>query len=151
MNFKHQTQSDQLDRYSFLWSQARLILAAIALFLGGVPPILAFLPIAGLYGLLSSLLTLAWIISGLAAGYMIYRWNQNNQKIFGGKNQKDTIAFFISVVSGLNLGLAGLSGKNIGMSISSLSIVFILVGILYLATAIYLQQRWNASKQKLFG
>src|SRR3989344_6701391 len=111
------TQPAQLERYSFLWSQARLLIAAVALFIGGVPPVLAYNPIPGLYGLVSSLLTLSWIISGVAALYLAYRWNANHQMLFGGKAQRDTIAFFISVVSGINLGLTGVLGNNIGMSI----------------------------------
>src|SRR3989344_5830873 len=136
------TQPAQLERYSFLWSQARLLIAAVALFIGGVPPVLAYNPIPGLYGLVSSLLTLSWIISGVAALYLAYRWNANHQMLFGGKAQRDTIAFFISVVSGINLGLTGVLGNNIGMSITSNQFVFIIVGLLYLATAYHLQQRW---------
>ena len=144
------TQPAQLERYSFLWSQARLLIAAVALFIGGVPPVLAYNPIPGLYGLVSSLLTLSWIISGVAALYLAYRWNANHQMLFGGKAQRDTIAFFISVVSGINLGLTGVLGNNIGMSITSNQFVFIIVGLLYLATAYHLQQRWNTSGQKIF-
>jgi len=54
------------------------------------------------------------------------------------------------VVSGINLGLTGVLGNNIGMSITSNQFVFIIVGLLYLATAYHLQQRWNTSGQKIF-
>ena len=60
------------------------------------------------------------------------------------------IAFFVSVVSGINLGLAGLIGTNIGMQISSNRAIFVLVGLLYVVAAYHLYQRWNANKQKLF-
>lgn len=150
MDLNQHTKPDQLERYSFLWSQTRLIIAAIALFLGGVPPVLKFNPIPGLYGIVSSLLTLAWIISGVAAAYLLYRWYSNNQMIFKGRVQSDTIAFFVSVISGFNLGITGLSGNNIGMSISSNYILFVITGVIYLAAAWHLQQRWNASGQKIF-
>lgn len=73
MNFEEQMKPDKLERYSFLWSEARLIIGAVALFIGGVPLLLAFNPIPSLSGLLGSLLTLAWIISGLASLYLLYR------------------------------------------------------------------------------
>lgn len=145
MDIKEHTHPDKLERYSFIWSEARLIIAALALFLGGVPPITKILP----YSLTSPLLTVAWIVSGLASGYLLYRWYTNHQIIFGGKGPRDTTMFFVSVVSGLNLGVAGVS-KNIGMSISSNYIVFILVGILYILAAIHLFRRWQSSGQKLF-
>ncbi len=135
-----------IEKYSFLWSEARLIIAAVALFMGGVPPVYRFLPIAAIV----SFLGLAWILSGVAAAYLLYRWQTSGQKLFGAKNQKDTGAFFVMVISGINLGLAGLLGKNIGMSISTNYIVFVLVGLLYLASAWYLYQRWNSHGQKIF-
>ena len=150
MDFKKLTKPDKLERCSFLWSQARLIIAAIALFLGGIPPVLAFNPIPALYSPLSSLLTLAWIISGAASAYLLYRWNANKQKIFGGKAPLDTAAFFVSVATGINLGITGLIGTNIGMAISSNRVIFVIVALLYLAATAHLFQRWNASKQKIF-
>ncbi|MDO8572674.1 MAG: hypothetical protein Q7S11_02770 [bacterium] len=150
MDIKDHTHSDKLERYSFVWSEVRLIIAAVALFLGGVPPVLKFFPVSGFYGPVSSLLNLCWIISGIAAGYLLYRWYIGHQVVFGGKDTKDTVAFFVSVVSGLNLGIAGLLGKNIGMSISSNKIIFILVGLLYLAAAYHLYTRWKTRGEKVF-
>lgn len=146
MDIKEHTHPDKLERYSFLWSEARLIIAALALFLGGVPPALLLLPIA----LTLLLLKVAWIISGLAAGYLLYRWYKNNQMIFGGKGPRDTTAFFVSVVSGINLGLAGLFGRNIGMTISSNPFIFMLVGVLYILAAVHLYRRWKATGEKVF-
>jgi uncharacterized membrane protein YuzA (DUF378 family) len=60
------------------------------------------------------------------------------------------ITFFISIVSGLNLGIAGLLANNIGMSISSNRFVFIIVGILYLFAARHLFLRWKESENKMF-
>lgn len=150
MDIKERTHSDKLERYSFIWSEVRLIIAAIALFLGGVPPVLKFFPIPGLYGTISSILTVCWIISGLAAGYLLYRWYANHQKIFGGKGHRDTTMFFVSIVSGLNLGITGVLGINIGMSISSNKIIFVIIGVLYLFTAVHLFRRWKSSEEKIF-
>jgi hypothetical protein len=140
-----------LERYSFLWSEARLIVAAVALFMGGVPPVLAFLPIPAIYVLLTAGLKLAWIISGLASAYLLYRWNRNNMMVFGGKKQADTVAFLVSAVSGVNLGITGLIGINIGMTISSFYPIFIVVAILYLGSSVYLYRRWDESGKKLFS
>ena len=150
MDIKEHTHPDKLERYSFLWSEVRLLIAAGALFLGGIPPVIKFLPIPQFYGIVSSLLTLSWVISGLAAGYLAYRWYATHQTVFGGKEIKDTAAFLVSVVSGLNLGLAGLLGKNIGMSVSTNKVVFIVVGLLYLAAAYHLFTRWKARGEKVF-
>jgi hypothetical protein len=144
MDIKEHAHPDKLEEYSFLWSEARLLIAAIALLIGGRPPLLLVLPT--LYGVL----TLAWLMSGVASGYLLYRWNAGGQKLFGGKAPLDTAAFFVSVVSGINLGLAGLIGRNIGISISSNYFVFIVVALLYLASAYHLYTRWNASGKKLF-
>lgn len=146
MDLNVHTHPDKLEKYSFLWSEARLLVAAIALFIGGKPPVLLILPIPIVY----SLLTIAWIISGLVSGYLLYRWHKNGKKLFGGKDKKDTIAFFVNVVSGFNLGITGLVGTNIGMSISSNYIVFIAAGFLYLVTAYHLWMRYTASNQKIF-
>jgi uncharacterized membrane protein YuzA (DUF378 family) len=148
MNMQEHTQPAALTRYSFVWSEVRLVVAAVALFLGGVPPIYFILPGAG--SLVTPLLRLAWIISGVASGYLLYRWSQNHQVLFGGKERLDTAALWVSVVSGLNLGLVGLLGTNIGMNILSGRVIFTLVGVIYLAAAYHLYQRWSASGQKVF-
>ena len=71
--------------------------------------------------------------------------------LFGKKDTKDTVAFFVSVISGINLGLVGLLGRNIGMSISSNYTVFVVVAVVYVVSAGYLYKRWNESGRKLFG
>ena len=146
MNTQTNSQIDQLEKYSFIWSLARLFIAALALFLGGIPPIWKITPYS-LMGIVSPLLTICWLISGLASAYLIYRWYQKKQTIFGGKKQLDLIAFFIMIITGFNLGLAGLLRTNIGMNISSNKIVFVVTGIIYLITAIYLIKRWRETKQ----
>lgn len=145
MNIKEHTTPDNLEKYSFLWSEVRLVIAALALFLGGTPPV--FL-IFSSYGMTRSLLTFAWIISGLASLYLLYRWNKGGKTVFGGKQKYDVSAFWIMIVSGLNLGIAGISGSNIGMSVSSNPGVFILVGIIYLYTAYHLHNRWHKNNKK---
>ncbi len=146
MDIKKHTHPDQLERYAFLWSEARLPIAAIALFLGGVSPIMKIFPSGFVY----SLLNLSWIISGFASAYLLYMWYTKGMKLFGKTNHLDAGAFFVSVVSGINLGLVGVLGVNIGMSITMNQLVFVVVGILYLVSALHLFMRWNESGKKLF-
>lgn len=151
MNYKHHLHPDRLERYSFLWSEIRLIIAAVALFIGGVPPLVAIsfrlsLPVSGFIG---ALLTLSWILSGLASGYLLYRWFSADKKLFGGRDRKDLAAFFVSVISGINLGLAGLMGRNIGMTIFPGYLFFLIAGIAYLAAAWHLWYRWKAHGEKI--
>lgn len=150
MNQKDLINPGNLEKYAFLWSQTRLLIAAVALFIGGVPPILKFNPIAGLYHPLSSLLNLAWIISGVVSAYLLYHWYTNKQKVFGGTKPLDTAAFFINIITGFNLGLAGFLGFNLGMSIYATKPTFIITGLIYLAVAAYLFRRWNENQEKLF-
>lgn len=149
-DIKKHTQAGKLEEYSFLWSEIRLVVAAIALFLGGYPPLLYIFRIASLYGLLGLILKICWIISGLASGYLLYQWFKRDKKLFGVKDQLDTYAFLVSVVSGLNLGIAGLLGTNIGMAIYSNKFIFFVVGLIYLVVAFHLFRRWKMSNQKIF-
>lgn len=142
---------DKLEEYGFYWSEARLVIAAIALFLGGVPPIWFVISTPSLFGIVRLLLTLAWIISGVVSAYLLYRWNAAGQKVFGAKKGIDVAAFFVNIVSGLNLGIAGLIGTNIGISISSSYGIFVIVGLVYLGSAWQLFSRWNAAGKKLFA
>ena len=150
MNMQEFTQPAQLERNSFLWSELRLLVAAIALFIGGTPLVYKVFSAPSLAVLISPLLTLAWIISGAASAYLLYRWYLGKQVLFGRKVPLDTVVFFVSVVSGINLGLVGLTGTNIGMSISSNTSIFLVVGLLYLASAGYLYKRWLESGRRLF-
>lgn len=139
-----------LERNSFLWSQARLIIAAVALLLGGVPVLKFVIPFGFLNGLVGLVLILAWLASGLASGYLLYRWIKGNKILFGTKRPRDTAAFLVSVISGLNLGIVALLGRNIGMSITTNYIIFVIVAVLYIATAIYLQRRWKQAGERVF-
>ena len=148
MDIKHHTHPDSLERYSFWWSEARLIVAAVALISGGVPPIFFITP----YPLLSIAvlgLKIAWLISGLVSAYLIYRW-YNGGKVFGGKDITDVLAFWVMVVSGINLGLTSVLGQNPGMTIASGRTIFFVVGIIYVVTAAYLYHRWRAHGKKMF-
>lgn len=140
----------ELERYSFLWSELRLLIAALALLLGGVPPLVWILGGTAYGGLVALLLKLSWIVSGVAAAYLLYRWYNNGMKLFGQNHTKDMLAFAVMVISGLNLGFVGLIGTNIGMTIASSRPVFIIVAIAYLFSAFYLYQRWRAHGEKLF-
>src|SRR5690348_2816013 len=96
-----------LEKWSFWWSEARLLVAAVALLLGGVPPVLYVVStMPALYGIVGLGLKLSWIISGLASVYLIYTWSTHSYKVFGGKDTKDSLAFVVLAVSGLNLGFA---------------------------------------------
>ncbi len=138
---------DNLEKYSFVWSEARLLVAAVALLIGGVPPVLLIIP--G-WSLTVLLLKVCWLISGAASLYLAYRWYSAKRTIFGKKDSLDSFAFFILVVSGINLGLAGLLGQNIGMSIWSGRIIFVVVAFLYVWTAFYLWKRWKVAGKKIF-
>jgi hypothetical protein len=139
----------QLVQYSFWWSELRLLIAAVALFIGGVPPIYLIAP-SELFGLTRFGLVVAWIISGVAAGYLLYRWYDGGQKIFGGRDHKDTLAFLVLGVSGLNLGFTGVFGYNFGMSVASGRLVFAIVAIIYIATAWHLWSRYKKTHGKIF-
>lgn len=136
--------TSDLDRYSFIWSELRLLLAALALFQGGVPVIYLMLPKA-LISQVQIVLICAWIMSGLASGYLLYRWYQNGKVLFGRRDRTDAIAFLVLALSGLNLGFAGVTGANIGMGILSGRLVFIITGILYIYSAWHL---WMHSKSR---
>src|ERR1700752_932621 len=139
--------SKSLDRFSFLWSEVRLVVAAVALFLGGVPPLLKF---GGLpAGTASTLLQAGWGISGLASVYLLYRWMQA-KRVFGSSRMSDPWPFWVSVLSGINLGLVPVLHKNLGMSIWSGKLVFIVVGLVYLYCAYYLYNRWKGNGERVF-
>lgn len=150
MNINQFMKPEQLEKNSFLWSQARLVLAAAALFLGARPVLLQIVRVPSLYGFTGSVLTISWIVSGVVSAYLGYRWWTAGKRVFGGKNQKDTVAFLVSVVSGLNLGWAGLASKNIGLSIASGRLVLLVAGVLYLVSAWHLDKRWKANGRRLF-
>ncbi|MFZ2484762.1 MAG: hypothetical protein WAX80_00570 [Minisyncoccia bacterium] len=149
MSIQEHTSPEKLERYSFLWTEVRLVIAAIALFIGGVPPLLKITPYS-LYGPMSSLLTIAWIISGLSAAYLLYRWYKGGMNLFGTQNMQDKVTFLIATISGINLGIVGLLRTNIGMNISSSYVIFIAVGCLYLWSTYYLYKRWKQFGERLF-
>lgn len=125
-----------------------MVIAAAALLLGGIPPVFYLLP--GMYGITAPLLKICWLISGLVSLYLGYRWYENKMTLFGGKDMWDTVAFAILVVTGINLGLTGVLGNNIGMSIASGQIVFLIAGVIYLVVAVYIYRRWSASGKRIF-
>jgi uncharacterized membrane protein YuzA (DUF378 family) len=138
----------KLELYSFWWSEARLVLAAIALILGGTPLIKVVLPFS--IPLLYTGLTLSWLISGAVSLYLVYRWLGHGQHLFGGKKPIDMIAFAIMIISGINLGIAGLIGTNIGMSTTMSYAVFLITALAYLWTAYHLYMRFHAHGGKFF-
>jgi hypothetical protein len=139
-----------LETYAFMWSEARLLLGAAALLAGGVPVLQMFLPFSFLHALTSLILSVVWIVSGVCSAYLAYLWHKAGQKVFGGDDMKDKVAFLVSVVTGLNLGFTGLSGINMGMTLFSNRLIFGLTAIVYVAAAAYLYKRWAANGKKLF-
>lgn len=107
-------------------------------------------PVPALSWVVGILLTIMWIMSGAAAVYLLYRWYKNKYMIFGGAGIYDKVAFLVSTVSGINLGIVGVIGTNIGMSISSNRTVFLVVALIYIISAAYLLQRWTTSGKKVF-
>ncbi|MEK7650176.1 MAG: hypothetical protein AAB367_04450 [Patescibacteria group bacterium] len=144
------TKPENLEKYSFLWSEARLVIAAFALLLGGTPPLYWLLGSSVFYGLVGTILTLSWLVSGAASAYLGWRWYTGGQKVFGKKDMRDTVMFFVSVVSGINLGLVPIIGNNIGMRIAWGGFVFTVTAILYIVAAVHLWMYWNAHGKKVF-
>lgn len=141
--------NSQLERYAFLWSEVRLVIAGIALLIGGVPPIYLIAP-TGVFGLARLGLVVCWIISGVAAAYLGWRWYDKGMVIFGGKDSKDSVAFAVMVITGLNLGLTGVLGQNIGMSIIGGKVVFFVAGLVYLYVAYHLYNCWKKNGGHVF-
>ena len=103
--------------------------------------------------ILAPLLSLAWLLSGVASIYLLYRWFTTGKKVFGGDDKKDSIAFLVMVITGLNLGYAAI-GTNIGMGFvwgsGIADLVFKATAVVYIVTAIYVWKRWKASGEVLF-
>jgi len=153
MDINEHTSPQKLERYAFLWSLARLIIAAVSLFFGAMPIVYM---LGGSSGILVSLLPLFWLISGVAAVYLLYTWHKGGQKLFGKTDRKDKVIFFIMAITGLNLGYTALS-SNIGMEIAwsfgpSLAEVLIkATAIIYLIVAYHLWTQWKKSGGTLFS
>lgn len=141
---------DRLERYAFLWSELRLLFAAVALLIGGKPVLLALPLPFGLFGFMWNILHFTWIISGIAVGYLCYRWLQCGKRLFGKQEKIDRNAFLFLVVTGINLGLTGLFGTNIGMSLVTSKAIYFLAGVVYLLVAAYLWKRWKEMGQIMF-
>lgn len=151
MDVQEHAKPENLLKYAFLWNEVRLVVAALSLIFGGFP--IALRIFGSSLSAVSSLLSLAWIISGLAALYLLYAWNKNGRKLFGGEDKKDMAAFAIAIISGLHLGWAGLTGTNIGMTVipyGILTLVMVVAGVLYLWSAWHLHKRYKAHNEKLF-
>ena len=140
--------SKVLDNLSFWWSEIRLAIAAVALFIGGVPPIFLFVQ-PSLYSFVGLLLKIAWIVSGLSAGYLLYRWYDTGQKLFGHKDHRDMLSFLVLVLSGINLGFAGIFGQNLGMAITTSHLLFIVVGFIYIFAAWQLWNSYRTNKSRI--
>lgn len=152
MELKDHTSPDKLLKYSFLWNEVRLVIAALSLILGAVPILYRVLASSSAY----NLITIGSVISGLAALYLLYLWYAGGYMLFGGKDKTDLVAFLIGTLSGVHLGLGGLMGTNIIMSVLYgtgilLTLAIYAGGILYLWSAYHLWKRWKASGEAIFS
>lgn len=149
MDVQTHTTPEKLERYAFLWSLARMVIGALSLFFGATPILMG---VAG-----SGLMSLAWLVSGVAAIYLGYRWYSSGQMVFGGKDSKDTLAFLVMIITGLNLGYTAI-GTNVGMmtvynmtGMMVAGLVFKATAVIYLAVAYYLWTRYKAAGERMFG
>lgn len=151
MNIKEHTTPEKLLLYAFYWSEARLVVAAFSLFFGAVPVVYR---LTGMSSSVYSLLALFWLISGIASAYLLYTWYTRGQKVFGGTESKDVIAFFIMVVTGINLGLTAF-GNNFGMSLVwGMPISYLIykaTAVVYLIVAYHMWTRFKESGERLFA
>lgn len=150
MNVNEHTTPEKLERYAFLWSLARMVIAAVSLFFGAMP--IAYK--LGGYSFAGTLLPLFWLISGAASIYLLYLWFQAGKKVFGGSDKNGTIAFYIMVITGLNLGYAAI-GNNIGMSLiwgmPIADLLFKATALIYLVVAYMMWKSWKANGEHLFA
>jgi hypothetical protein len=149
MDVQSHTTPEKLERYAFLWSLARMVIGAVSLFFGAVPILM------GIVG--PGLMQLAWLVSGAAAIYLGYRWYTGGQMVFGGKDRKDNIAFWVMVLTGLNLGYTAI-GTNVGMStvytmtgMMVAGLIFKATALVYLYAAYHLWIRYKAAGERMFG
>jgi len=96
-----------------------------------------------------SLLDIAWIVSGIAAGYLVYEWLQHSRQVFRG-NRNATYAFWFMILTGVNVGIAGILGPNLFLNIFSSSLFHYVTGALCLFAAIYLFIAWRRSGGVIF-
>jgi hypothetical protein len=141
MDIKEKVQQRSLVEWAFMWNQARLIIAGITLVIAQQVPVLVYLPVLG--RLASSFMVLAWLISGVAAVYLIYNWYTSGKTVFGGNDTKDVIAFWVATISGVHLGLAAIY-TNIGFAVTPDFLIvpaMILAGLAYFWSAYRLHSR----------
>ncbi|MCB9812330.1 hypothetical protein H6778_01575 [Candidatus Nomurabacteria bacterium] len=149
MDIKEHTTPEQLERYAFVWSLARLVIAAVSLFFGAMP-------IAYKLGISYGLLSVFWLVSGIAAIYLLYVWHQNDRSLFGRDNQLDKWLFLIMAITGINLGLVTVTDSNIGFSIAwnlgptMAMLLMKATALLYLFVAYHLWHTWKANGESLF-
>jgi hypothetical protein len=144
MDIQEKIKNKSLLEWAFCWNQLRLVIAGATLILAKQSPILTYLSIPIISPLAMNFMGAAWIISGGAAGYLIYKWNEGGKKVFGGDDKKDVVAFWIAVITGVHLGIAGLTGNNIGFSVVPYEIivpVMIITGVAYFWSAYHLHKR----------
>jgi hypothetical protein len=145
VNFDTLKQNSPLE-WAFLWNQARLLIAGATLVLAKQSPILTYLSIPVITPLAGTFMSIAWLISGLVAGYLIWHWYHSERTYFGGKETIDQVAFWVATITGVHLGIAAIF-TNIGFALTPdfLSTpVMIATGLLYFWSAYHLHKRGGA-------
>lgn len=151
MDLNEHKKPENLLKYAFYYNEARLVLAGITLLIGKMSPVLIYFYIPVITVLAALLMSIAWILAGVAAAYLLYLWFKAEKKLWGEDNPTDRAAFAIAIISGLHLGWAGLTGTNIGFAILPfLGLVMPLAGLLYLWSAFHLGKRFKANPN-MFG
>lgn len=145
MDINEHTTPAKLERYAFLWLLLSLVISALAMFMGARPPLTLIMGYSAW-----SLLNLSWLISGAAAGYLTYRYAKNNKTVFGGKDKRNVIAFNFMLASGFNLGLTGLFGNNIYLSLVYGQLAYVVTGIVCLIVAYQLHKSWKGNGEVVF-
>lgn len=138
-----------LIKYSFYWLMLLLLFSAGAMFLGARPPVTLIFGYSS--SAVWSILDICWIVSGVAAAYLVYQWQQHNRQVFGGRETKDRIAFWFMIVVGLNMGVAGIFGPNLFLNMFENKVVYVVAGGVCLIQAYHLWNRWRKSGEVLFG
>lgn len=132
-----------LERCAFYWLWGLLLVSALALLVGVNQPHPKFF--RPLYWPMQEL---AWLLSGIAAVYLVYRWQQADRQLFpDGKIHfvnKDKLAFWLMILTGLNVGLTSVIGHNIFLSLFWDRLIHGVVMIACLAAAYHLHLRYHA-------
>lgn len=133
--------SVRLDRLAIWWSLMRMVLVASILLFG-------YVPLLGGLSFMAPFVPWLWMVSGLVSIYLAYRWFVSDMKLLNETDILATAAFWLMIISGLNLGLASF-GDNFGMAIVAdvpmSDLILKAVGVAYLLSVGFLYRKWSQS------